>query len=94
MRAKTVFKAKLFIFFNVISAGTMYFNKMKTGKNQHYQLFIDNFNLGVPKWTNLIDLSRINVKPVYEEYYMFHPQKDTMYMGNGVEYKLCRYETQ
>ena len=39
----------------VISAYSIHFTILKSGSNQDFNFFIDNFNLQAPKWVGLIE---------------------------------------
>ena len=69
---KNVKKKKLH-FLSVFSASSIHFINFKTGPNQKYNFFIDNFNLQAPKWVGSIEkftaivFSRSNFSPLSEE---------------------------
>ena len=55
MRAKKGFNGKIMCFFSVFSAYSTHFNILKSGPNQKYNFFMDNFNLDGPKWVGIIE---------------------------------------
>ena len=70
---------------SVFSAGTIYFDIVMTEENEVKKMLINNFNSHAFKWpifrgeiTPIVS-SRGDINPVYEEYYKFHLQKNTLY---------------
>ena len=55
MRAKQGFNEKIVSFLSVFSAYSLHFIILKSGPNQKYDFFIDNFNIQASKWVGLIE---------------------------------------
>ena len=54
-RANKGFNEQILDILSVISAYSIHFNILKSGLNQKYIFFINEFNLKAPKWVGLIE---------------------------------------
>ena len=75
MRARTVLKAKIFHFFNVFSAGSMYFYILKTGVYMKFRSCIEYFYVHLAKPSGIsekmtpIVSSQSNINPASKANY-------------------------